>query len=126
MDLVKVAISLAKRAEQQPLNPLAAAGAGMFGPLGTSLYEGQTIENPKERWGVVGRSALGGAIGGGIGWLAGVPVSLATSIPILPTMAGGVLGSIAGGAVGAHRGAKRYNAEFFKQHPSKKRKSDEH
>ncbi len=120
------AYALIKSAEH-PISPVAAAASGLFGPIGASLYEHHAITEPSDRWGITGRAALGGSIGSGIGWVAGIPVSLATGIPILPTLGLSALGGMTGSAIGAWRGANDYNDMVSRHQPRKKKeKRDEH
>ncbi len=122
-----LAIVLVKAAHEEPVNPWTAAVTGaLSGPIGTSVYEQTHISEPSDRWGIVGRSALGGAVGGGIGWLAGIPVMLSTGVPILPGLAGSLLGGSIGSGVGAYRGAREFNAMLARHHdkPPKKKEND--
>jgi hypothetical protein len=122
-----LALVLVKVAHEEPVNPWTAAVTGALGgPLGASVYEQTHISEPSDRWGIVGRSAVGGALGSGIGWLAGVPVMLSTGVPILPGLAGSLLGGSIGSGIGAYRGAREFNAMLGRHHDQLSKKKEEH
>ncbi len=124
-----LALVLVKAAHEEPVNPWSAAMAGALGgPIGATAFEQTHISEPSDRWGIVGRSAVGGSLGSGIGWLAGIPIMLSTGIPILPGLAGSLLGGSIGSGIGAYRGANRFNEMLQRHHdrPPKKKEQDEH
>lgn len=88
-----------------------AGASGLFGPLGTYAY-GRMALPEDERFELVGRSALGSSIGGLLGTAAGVPVSMATGIPLLPgVVLSGLLGAAGGGAGAAYARRKQKRRE---------------
>jgi membrane associated rhomboid family serine protease len=93
-----------------------AGGSGLFGPLGAAAYGTAADMSDDDRAALIGRSAVGASIGGLLGSAAGIPLSMATGVPILPGMAASMaLGSV-GGGIGAAYGRRK--------HDKKKRKKD--
>jgi len=88
----------------------AAAGlAGMMGPLGTYAY-GKAVnpDDEEARYAMMGRAALGGSLGGMAGTALGIPIAMATGLPIIPGMLlSSGLGMLGSGA-GSYIGSKRY------------------
>ena len=99
-DQLWLAMTLVK--EASALDTALAGAAGMAGPIGTYTY-GKLVEPDEDlRYDLIGRSALGSSIGGLTGTALGIPISMATGIPMLPGMvAGGLLGMAGGGAAAA-------------------------
>lgn len=101
---------------------LAAGASGAFGPLGAYLYARHKFPNNEHvRSDFVARNAIGSSLGGVAGMAAGIPVSMATGVPILPGMAlRALLGAMGGGAASAM--ASRRHATQHAGYEEKKRK----
>lgn len=99
-DQLFVAATLVKQAGA--LDTALAGAAGMAGPIGTYAYGKLAEPDEKMRYDLIGRGALGSSIGGLTGAALGIPISMATGVPILPGMvASGLLGMAGGGAMTA-------------------------
>jgi len=94
--------------------------AGAVGPLGTYTYGKLTEPDDEEgRYAMMGRAALGGSIGGLTGAAAGIPISMATGIPLLPGMLLSTgLGAV-GSGIGSYIGAKHLGQKKKKKQKSK-------
>jgi hypothetical protein len=104
----------------------AAAGlAGMVGPLGTYAY-GKVVspEDEEARYALMGRSALGGSLGGLAGTAIGIPVAMATGLPIIPGMLLSSGLGMLGSGIGSYVGAKRY-LKKKKKSKSEERKTND-
>lgn len=107
-------------------NELAAGASGMFGPLGAYAYsKHQFPDNEHVRSDIIARTALGSSIGGLAGTAAGIPVSMATGVPVLPGMLLSALLGAAGGGAGAawaSNRAERHHGEYEQRKIRRKEK----
>lgn len=107
-------------------NELAAGASGLFGPLGAYAYsKNQFPNNEHVRSDIIARTALGGSIGGLAGTAAGIPISMATGIPVLPGVLLSALLGAAGGGAGAawaSNRAERHHGEYEQRKIRRKEK----
>lgn len=101
---------------------LGAGAAGMLGPIGNYAY-GKLV-NPDEgeqaRYAMMGRGALGGSLGSLAGTAVGIPIAMATGIPLLPGMLLSTGLGMVGGGLGSYMGARRYWNKRKKKQQRKK------
>lgn len=100
-------------------NELAAGAAGMFGPLGAYAYAKYNHPNNEHaRSDIVARNAIGSSIGALTGTAAGIPISMAMGVPVLPGVILSALLGAAGGGIGAGWASHRHevnSAEYQKR-----------
>jgi len=106
-------------------NELAAGGSGVFGPLGAYLYaKHEYPDNEHVRSDIIARTAIGGSLGGLAGSAAGIPISMATGVPLLPGMLlSGLLGA-AGGGAGAAWASHRHENQHADYEGDKARRKE--